>query len=112
MAALTIKVSKTISNIQGNYSNTDNLMIMDSIYGKVALMYKGNLPAHMNKRFGGLRMDMSTGGNYKRQIQSYGETSGSFWYIWKCDSSFHVWPTNSSYNRWWNIPWEILFINI
>lgn len=76
MAALTIKVSKTISNIQGNYSNTDNLMIMDSIYGKVALMYKRYLPAHMNKRFGGLRMDMSTGetieGRYRAMVRHLG----------------------------------------
>lgn len=76
MAALTIKVSQTISSIQGNYSGTDNLMIMDSIWGKMALMYKRYLPAHMNKRFGGLRTNMSTGetteGRYRTMVRHLG----------------------------------------
>lgn len=58
---VTAKINDAISKTQGNFSNTDSVRIMDSIWGRAFIMFKRYLFEHLNQRFGKQDVNIATG---------------------------------------------------
>ena len=54
-------INQVISRTQGNFSNLDTIMMMNSVWGRMAMMFKRYMPEHFNQRWGSMDADIITG---------------------------------------------------
>ena len=76
--AFSKKVQDTINKTQGNFSSMDTQLVMNSVMGRFAMVFKRYLPELINQRFGTIENDIVQGNDkYEGRFRILGRNPGA-----------------------------------